>query len=302
MNTPERSPSPPLRSSEGQRPGDPEKLTTDLTAPARLRANALTVGYGGAPVVRDLSLTIGDGQVTTIVGPNGCGKSTLLRTMARLLKPTSGEVLLDGEPVHQIATRDVACRMALLPQSPIAPDGLMVRDLVGRGRHPHQRWFSQWSPEDEAIVESALAMTDTSDLRDRPVDELSGGQRQRAWIAMTLAQDTEVLLLDEPTTYLDLAHQVEVLDLVTRLNRERGRTVVMVLHDLNLAARYSDTIVVMKDGVIVADGDPTTVFTPAMLKRTFGLEAAVLTDPETGLPIIVPTSSAASVDRVLAAS
>ena len=191
--------------------------------------------------------------------------------------------------------------MALLPQSPIAPDGLMVRDLVGRGRHPHQRWFSQWSPEDESIVEAALAMTDTSDLRDRPVDELSGGQRQRAWIAMTLAQDTEVLLLDEPTTYLDLAHQVEVLDLVTRLNRERGRTVVMVLHDLNLAARYSDTIVVMKDGVIVADGDPTTVFTPEMLQQTFGLEAAVLADPETGLPIIVPTSSATRV-AALAAS
>jgi iron complex transport system ATP-binding protein len=270
-------------------------MTTDPTSPARLRANSLTVGYGAAPVVHDLSLTISDGQVTTIVGPNGCGKSTLLRTMARLLKPTSGEVLLDGEPVHQIATRDVACRMALLPQSPIAPDGLMVRDLVGRGRHPHQRWFSQWSPEDETIVEAALAMTDTSDLRDRPIDELSGGQRQRAWIAMTLAQDTAVLLLDEPTTYLDLAHQVEVLDLVTRLNRERGRTVVMVLHDLNLAARYSDTIVVMKDGVIVAEGDPTAVFTPDMLKRTFGLEAAVLADPETGLPIIVPTSSATRV-------
>jgi iron complex transport system ATP-binding protein len=186
--------------------------------------------------------------------------------------------------------------MALLPQSPIAPDGLLVRDLVGRGRHPHQRWFSQWSPEDERIVDLALEMTDTATLRDRPLDQLSGGQRQRAWIAMTLAQDTDLLLLDEPTTYLDLAHQVEVLDLVTRLNRERGRTVVMVLHDLNLAARYSDTIAVMKDGVLVTQGNPTDVFTSAMLAETFGLDADVLTDPRTGLPIIVPTSSAASVE------
>jgi iron complex transport system ATP-binding protein len=272
-------------------------MTSDPTSLAGLCARSVTVGYGAEPVVRDLSLTIGDGRVTTIVGPNGCGKSTLLRTMARLLKPTSGEVLLDGRSVHQIATRDVARRMALLPQTPVAPDGLLVRDLVGRGRHPHQRWFSQWSPEDESIVESALAMTDTSDLRDRPIDELSGGQRQRAWIAMTLAQDTEVLLLDEPTTYLDLAHQVEVLDLVTRLNRQRGRTVVMVLHDLNLAARYSDTIVVMKDGVVVTEGDPASVFTAALLRETFGLEAHVLPDPGTGLPIIVPASSAAMVER-----
>ncbi len=165
-------------------------------------------------------------------------------------------MLLDGQPVHDLPTKDIARRMALLPQSPVAPDGLVVRDLVGRGRHPHQRWFSQWSPEDERIVESALEMTDTADLRERPLDQLSGGQRQRAWIAMTLAQDTDLMLLDEPTTYLDLAHQVEVLDLVTRLNRERGRTIVMVLHDLNLAARYSDRIVAMKDGVIATEGTP----------------------------------------------
>jgi iron complex transport system ATP-binding protein len=261
---------------------------------ARLRTDSVTVGYGEDPVVHDLSLTVADGQVTTIVGPNGCGKSTLLRTMSRLLKPTSGTVLLDGEPIHDIHTRDVARRMALLPQSPIAPEGLLVRDLVGRGRHPHQRWFSQWSPDDERIVELALEMTDTTDLRDRPLEQLSGGQRQRAWIAMTLAQDTDLLLLDEPTTYLDLAHQVEVLDLVTKLNRERGRTVVMVLHDLNLAARYSDVIVVMKTGVIVTEGSPGDVFTPAMLAETFGLEADVMADPRTGLPIIVPTSSALS--------
>lgn len=258
----------------------------------RLRAESVTVGYGEVPVVRDLSLDVVDGEVTTIIGPNGCGKSTLLRTMARLLKPTRGRVLLDGEPVHEMSTKDVARAMALLPQSPVAPEGLLVRDLVGRGRHPHQRWFRQWSPEDEQVVATALEMTDTADLRDRPLDQLSGGQRQRAWIAMTLAQDTDLLLLDEPTTYLDLAHQVEVLDLVTRLNRERGRTVVMVLHDLNLAARYSSRIVVMKDGAIVAEGTPSEVFTPELLHDTFGLTADVLPDPHTGLPIVVPTSSA----------
>ena len=257
----------------------------------RLQVESVTVGYGGTPVVLDLDLAVPDGAVTTIVGPNGCGKSTLLRTMARLLTPTAGRVLLDGEPVHAVATREVARRLALLPQGPVAPDGLLVRDLVGRGRHPHQRWFRQWSPEDERAVEAALELTDTADLRDRPLDRLSGGQRQRAWLAMTLAQDTDLLLLDEPTTYLDLAHQVEVLDLVTRLNRERGRTVVMVLHDLNLAARCSDHLVVMKDGVIAAEGGPHAVLTPDLLADAFGLDADVLPDPRTGLPIVVPTPS-----------
>ena len=213
-------------------------MSTPLTPSrdgARLRTENVTIGYGGDPVVHDLSITLADGQVTTIVGPNGCGKSTLLRTMSRLLKPTSGRVLLDGESVHELQTRDVARTMALLPQSPIAPDGLLVRDLVGRGRHPHQRWFSQWSPEDERIVDLALEMTDTAALRDRPLDQLSGGQRQRAWIAMTLAQDTDLLLLDEPTTYLDVAHQVEMLDLLAELNARRGTTIVMVLHEIGRA-------------------------------------------------------------------
>jgi iron complex transport system ATP-binding protein len=191
-------------------------------------------------------------------------------------------------------TRDIARRLSLLPQAPTAPDGLLVRDLVGRGRHPHQRWFRQWSRDDEEIVEAALALTDTSDLRDRPLDQLSGGQRQRAWIAMTLAQDTDLMLLDEPTTYLDLAHQVEVLELVTRLNRERGRTVAMVLHDLNLAARYSDVVIVLKDGAIVTQGTAAEVFTVEMLLDVFGLEADVLPDPRTGLPIVVPLSSSGS--------
>jgi iron complex transport system ATP-binding protein len=256
----------------------------------RLQARGITVGYGAEPVVRDLDLDIPDGRVTTIVGPNGCGKSTLLRTLARLLRPSSGEVLLDGTPITSIATRDIARVLALLPQGPVAPDGLLVRDLVARGRHPHQRWFSQWSREDEGVVDEALWMTDVRELGDRPLDQLSGGQRQRAWIAMTLAQDTDMVLLDEPTTYLDLAHQVEVLDLVTRLNRERGRTVAMVLHDLNLAARYSDRIVVMKDGAIIAQGAPVEVFTTDMLGAVFGLDADVLADPRTGLPVVVPTS------------
>jgi iron complex transport system ATP-binding protein len=193
-----------------------------------------------------------------------------------------------------MSTRDIATRLTLLPQSPVAPEGLLVRDLVSRGRHPHQRWFSQWSKKDEEVVEAAMAMTDTTALRDRPLDQLSGGQRQRAWIAMTLAQDTDLMLLDEPTTYLDLAHQVEVLELVCRLNRERSRTVAMVLHDLNLAARYSDLVVVMHAGRIVTQGPPAEVFTAQMLSEVFGLEADILSDPRTGLPIVVPLSSSAN--------
>lgn len=262
---------------------------------SRLGAELVTVGYGGAPVVRELTLDVPDGKVTTIVGPNGCGKSTLLRTMARLLKPTSGRVRLDGESIDAVPTREVSQRLALLPQSPIAPDGLLVRDLVGRGRHPHQRWFRQWSAADEDVVETALRLTDTWELRDRPIDQLSGGQRQRAWVAMTLAQDTDLVLLDEPTTFLDLAHQVEVLDLVSMLNRERGRTVAMVLHDLNLAARYSDLVVVMKDGVVHTQGSPAEVFTTQCLQEVFGLRADVLEDPRTGLPVVVPVSQTAPV-------
>jgi iron complex transport system ATP-binding protein len=229
-------------------------------------------------------------MVTTIVGPNGCGKSTLLRTLARLLKPSRGRVRLDGESIDAVSTREVSRRLALLPQSPTAPDGLLVRDLVGRGRHPHQRWFRQWSPADEDVVEQALRVTDTWGLRDRALDQLSGGQRQRAWVAMALAQDTDLLLLDEPTTFLDLAHQVEVLDLVTRLNRERGRTIAMVLHDLNLAARYSDQVVVMRDGAVVTQGPPREVFTVELVDEVFGLRADVLDDPRTGLPVVVPVS------------
>ncbi|MEU7176138.1 ABC transporter ATP-binding protein [Micromonospora tulbaghiae] len=258
---------------------------------ARLGAENLTVGYGGDPVVRNLTLDIPDGAITTVIGPNGCGKSTLLRTMARILAPTAGRVRLDSRELHGIPTREVSTLLSLLPQSATAPEGLVVRDLVGRGRHPHQRWFSQWSPDDEAAVDRALALTDIADLGDCRLDQLSGGQRQRAWIAVTLAQDTEIMLLDEPTTYLDLAHQVDVLDLVLRLNRERGRTVVMVLHDLNLAARFSDLVVVMSAGEIVAQGIPEEIFTPALMADAFGLDADVIPDPGTGLPIVVPVRS-----------
>lgn len=273
-------------------------MTPNAPTPgARLQARGVTIGYDNQPVVHDLSIDVIDGSVTAIIGPNGCGKSTLLRSMARLLSPVSGDVLLDGEVISSISSKEVARRMALLPQTPIAPDGLRVGDLVARGRHPHQKWFQQWSPEDEAAVDEALAWTDISELKNRSLDHLSGGQRQRAWIAMALAQDTGLLLLDEPTTYLDLAHQVEVLDLVARLNRDRGRTVVMVLHDLNLAARYADVIVVMHQGQIVAKGTSIDVFTPEMLSEVFGLSADVIPDPRTGLPIIVPTSWAGHLVR-----
>lgn len=261
---------------------------------ARLRADSIDIGYDGHRVVHGLSLDIPDGQVTTIIGPNGCGKSTLLRALARLLPVQAGAVYLDDRPIGDHPAREVARVMSLLPQTPLAPEGLLVRDLVARGRHPHQNWFAQFSPADEVAVREALTRTSTWDLKDRTMEALSGGQRQRAWIAMTIAQDTDLVLLDEPTTYLDLAHQVEVLNLVCRLNQEKGRTVVMVLHDVNLAARYSDHLVVMKDGHIVTQGDPQ-ILDPALLEEVFGLTAHVVPDPGGGAPVIIPTDSRASV-------
>jgi iron complex transport system ATP-binding protein len=259
----------------------------------RLAAHDLEVGYGGRPVVHHLDLEMVDGSVTTVIGPNGCGKSTLLRALGRLLRPSHGGVVLDGADIASMSTREVARRLALLPQAPTAPEGLLVRDLVVRGRHPRQSWLRQWSRDDEEVVDQALAWTAMTELADHPVDELSGGQRQRAWLAMSLAQDTDLLLLDEPTTYLDLAHQVEVLDLVVRLNRERGRTVVMVLHDLGLAARYSDRLVVMGDGLLVDQGSPADVLTEPMLRGVFGLEARVMADPVTGSPMVIPVTTTA---------
>ncbi|KAB2593445.1 MULTISPECIES: ABC transporter ATP-binding protein [Streptomyces] len=253
----------------------------------RLAARGVTVGYGGRAVIDDLDVAIPSGVVTTIIGPNGCGKSTLLRTLTRLLKPASGTVVLDGEDIVKLRTRDVAKKLGLLPQAPVAPEGLTVGDLVARGRHPHQSWLRQWSSDDADVVERALAMTGVADLADRPVDSLSGGQRQRVWISMTLAQGTDLLLLDEPTTYLDLAHAIDVLDLVDDLH-ESGCTVVMVLHDLNLATRYSDNLIVMRAGSILAQGHPRDVITAELLHEAFGLQAKVIDDPVGDRPLIVP--------------
>jgi iron complex transport system ATP-binding protein len=256
--------------------------------PVRLAAEDLRLAYDDRVVVDGLDLTLTDGSFTAIVGPNGCGKSTLLRALGRLLRPAAGRVLLDGRSIAKTPTREVARVLGLLPQTPVAPAGLTVSDLVARGRHPHQSWLRQWSREDEAVVAEALAWTDMADLGDRPVDELSGGQRQRAWISMALAQETDLLLLDEPTTYLDLSHQIDVLELVARLHAERGRTVVVVLHDLNLAARYAHRLVAMRDGALVASGTPHEVLTEQLLADVFDLEARVVADPVAGTPMVVP--------------
>jgi iron complex transport system ATP-binding protein len=258
------------------------------TTRVRLAAEGVRLAYGDRVVIDDLDLELTEGSFTAIVGPNGCGKSTLLRALGRLLRPTGGTVLLDGRAITSTPTREVAKVLGLLPQTPLAPEGLTVADLVARGRHPHQSWLRQWSPDDEALVTEALTWTDMADLADAPVDALSGGQRQRAWISMALAQGTDLLLLDEPTTYLDLAHQVDVLELIGRLHAERGRTVVVVLHDLNLAARYAQRLVAMKDGVLVASGTPEEVLTEQLLADVFELEARVVPDPVTGTPMVVP--------------
>jgi iron complex transport system ATP-binding protein len=253
-----------------------------------LSAEELTLAYDELTVVDALSVDLPPGRVTVIVGANACGKSTLLRGLARLLKPAGGTVVLNGSDIQGQSTKAVARVLGLLPQTPVAPDGISVADLVGRGRYPHQGWFRQWTPEDDDAVASALEATDTLALADRTVDELSGGQRQRVWIAMALAQQTGILLLDEPTTFLDVTHQIEVLDLITDLNRRSGTTVVMVLHDLNLAARYADHLIAMRDGRIVAEGPPAAVVTQETVSGVFDLECRVVEDPVSGTPMVVP--------------
>ncbi|MFJ9552322.1 ABC transporter ATP-binding protein [Nocardiopsis sp. NPDC101807] len=259
-----------------------------MTAKHSLEVQDLALGYGDRVVIESLDLAVRPGGITVIVGANACGKSTLLRSMSRLLAPRKGRVVLDGKEVHRTPAKELARTMGLLPQSPIAPEGITVADLVGRGRHPHQGMFTRWSREDDAAVAAALEATHTSDLAERSVDELSGGQRQRVWIAMALAQQTDLLLLDEPTTFLDVSHQVEVLDLLTDLNRERGTTIVMVLHDLNLAARYADQLIALADGRLHAMGEPAQVLTEDSVRAVFGLESRVIPDPTTGRPLMLP--------------
>lgn len=250
--------------------------------------SALSAGYGGMPVLDGIDLVVPPNQITAIVGANACGKSTLLKTMSRLIPPDRGQVRLDGKSIHRLPSKELARTLGLLPQSPVAPEGMTVADLVSRGRHPHQGLFSVWSRKDEDAVAAALAATRTDTLADRAVDELSGGQRQRVWIAMALAQEPKILLLDEPTTFLDVAHQIDVLDLLTDLNRTRGTTIVMVLHELNLAARYADFLVAMAEGRLHAAGRPEDVLTEANVRAIFGLESRIITDPVSGRPIMLP--------------
>jgi iron complex transport system ATP-binding protein len=253
-----------------------------------IETNDLTLSYGETLIIDELNLTIPKGEITVFIGGNGCGKSTLLRSIARLLKPKSGAVLLEGDAIAKLSTKEVAKKMAILPQSPSAPEGLTVLQLVKQGRYPHQSWLKQWSEKDERMVNNALKATRLEELKERTVDSLSGGQRQRAWIAMTLAQDTDVILLDEPTTYLDMTHQIEILDLLFELNERENRTVVMVLHDLNLACRYAHNIVAIKDRKVYAQGKPEYVINCSLVKNVFGMECEVTIDPLFGTPLCIP--------------
>ncbi|TDD62503.1 ABC transporter ATP-binding protein [Kribbella antibiotica] len=253
-----------------------------------LAAEGLAVGYDQRQIIADLSVEIPTGKITVIVGANACGKSTLLKTLARLLKPSKGRVLLDGKSIQSIPTREVATQLGLLPQSPTAPEGITVADLVGRGRYPRTRWIRQWTKADDEAVADAMTSTSVLELADRPIDELSGGQRQRVWIAMALAQETDILLLDEPTTFLDLTHQFEVLDLLVDLNKRDNRTIVLVLHDLNQACRFGDHLIAMKNGAIVAKGNPADVITEEVVHDVFGLHVKIIPDPVAGTPMVVP--------------
>ncbi|MEU2159036.1 ABC transporter ATP-binding protein [Streptomyces sp. NPDC019396] len=254
----------------------------------RLTAESVTLAYDQRVIAEDLSVEIPDHSFTVIVGPNACGKSTLLRALSRMLKPSQGRVLLDGQTVHSMPAKHVARTLGLLPQSSVAPDGITVGDLVARGRYPHQGLLRQWSREDERIVRESMAATGIAELVDRYVDELSGGQRQRVWIAMALAQQTPLLLLDEPTTFLDIQHQLEILDLCAELHETQGRTLVAVLHDLNQAARYATHLIAMREGRIAAEGAPGDVVTAELVEQVFGVRSQVIEDPETGTPLVVP--------------
>ncbi|MFZ4841836.1 ABC transporter ATP-binding protein [Mycetocola saprophilus] len=264
-----------------------QQASTLAPSSAKLRTDAVSIGYDRRVISSELSVEIPDGSFTVIVGPNACGKSTLLRSLARLITPSEGTVLLDGGDIAKLGTKELARRLGLLPQTSIAPDGIRVADLVARGRYPHQGLFTRWSAADEAAVSAALAATKTTELADRLVEELSGGQRQRVWVAMVLAQETGAVLLDEPTTYLDIAHQIDVLELFRDLN-QGGQTLVAVLHDLNHAARYATHVIAMKDGAVRASGTPTEVITEELVEDVFELPCRVITDPVTGSPLVIP--------------
>ncbi|KML35008.1 ABC transporter ATP-binding protein [Rossellomorea marisflavi] len=253
-----------------------------------LQTKDLTLAYGERTIIDQMDLDIPKGEITVFIGGNGCGKSTLLRSIARLMKPKEGSVLLDGESISRLSTKEVARKMAILPQTPVSPEGLTVLQLVKQGRYPHQSWLKQWSRKDEKIVEDALRATGMEEFRNRKVDELSGGQRQRAWIALTLAQDTDIILLDEPTTYLDMTHQIEILDLLFELNEKEGRTIVMVLHDINLACRYAHNIVAIRDREVYAQGKPEEVISCELVKHVFGMDCQVSSDPLFGTPLCIP--------------
>ncbi|GEK35419.1 ABC transporter ATP-binding protein [Kurthia sibirica] len=253
-----------------------------------LKVESLTLSYGVEPIIENLNLTIPMNKISVLIGANGCGKSTLLRSIARLLKPKKGAVLLDGKNIFEQSTKDIAKKMSILPQSPIAPEGLTVLQLVKQGRYPHQNWRKQWSQHDEEIVLNAITATGMSTLQHKNVDELSGGQRQRAWIAMTLAQDTDIILLDEPTTYLDLTHQIEILDLLFELNETQNRTIIMVLHDINLACRYADHIITVKNRTIFQEGKPEDIMTEALVKTVFDMNCKMIADPLFGTPMCLP--------------
>lgn len=261
-----------------------------MKSATQLVAHDLCLRYDSRIVAQQLSVEIPDNSLTMIIGPNACGKSTLLRALSRMLKPATGSVLLDGRDINSFGTKEVARKLGLLPQSSIAPDGITVADLVARGRYPHQGFFRQWSVDDDLVVCRAMEQAGVMDLASRFVDELSGGQRQRVWLAMALAQDTRLLLLDEPTTYLDMAHQIEVLNLCAELHEQGNRTIVVVIHELNLAARYATHLIVMKEGAVQAAGNPGNIITPELIKETFDLSCHVISDPATGTPLIVPAA------------
>jgi len=263
-------------------------VQTNPKTPSTFTGQDLHLSYGGPPIVEELTVTIPTQAITAIIGPNGCGKSTLLKALARILIPEQGKVEVNEVDIHSQSTKEIARQLGLLPQNPRSPDGITVSDLIQRGRYPHQGIFRQWSREDESSVSKALSLTGLTNFSDRPIDEVSGGQRQRVWIAMLLAQETPIMLLDEPTTHLDIAHQIEVLDLLKELTEQHNRTIVMVLHDINLAVRYANNLIAMRDGEIKTAGKPRDVLTAQMIHDVFSIQAQILPDPISGSPLCIP--------------